>query len=194
MQKAIIFFLHLFFFVQLANFQDTSITHNRFPTQYITLHRGTTLLDNVYPNIGISYSRTLIGKGVNQLAINPQFQLIRLPDVENKFLMSINLEYKLQTKWRLETNIYIGINYQLRRLAYDRYEYKDGSLKNIGNLRHQVGPTLGLQLGYKAFSRKAFSLSPFLGFSLTKLRNSYTHTFTDGFVPTAFLGLKFNIN
>lgn len=176
--------------------QDITSTNQQYPSQYISLQGGLTLLEApvvFYPNIGISYSKTLLGKGVHQLAINPQFQFISLPTIESKFLLSANAEYKLQTKWRLEINVFVGLNYQLRRFAYDRYEFKDGKLENVGNLRHQVGPTLGTHLGYKILRRKNYSISPYLGFSLTKLRNSYTNSFTEGFVPSAFLGLKLSL-
>jgi hypothetical protein len=197
MQRAILFLILVITFCQHIYCQESGDLRNKFPKQYISLQGGLTLLEApviFYPNIGISYSKTLLGKGVHQLAINPQFQFISLPTIENKFLLSANAEYKLQTKWRLEINVFVGLNYQLRRFAYDRYEFKDGKLENVGNLKHQIGPTFGSHLGYKILRRKTFSLSPYLGFSLTKLRNSYTNTFTEGFVPTALLGFKLNLN
>ena len=196
MQRAILFLILVITFSQHIYCQKSGDLRNKFPKQYISLQGGLTLLEApviFYPNIGISYSKTLLGKGVHQLAINPQFQFISLPTIENKFLLSANAEYKLQTKWRLEINVFVGLNYQLRRFEYDRYEFKDGKLKNVGNLKHQIGPTFGSHLGYKILRRKTFSLSPYLGFSLTKLRNSYTNSFTEGFVPSAFLGLKLTL-
>jgi hypothetical protein len=197
MQRTIPLLILVITFCQQIYCQESGDLRNKFPEQYFALQGGLTLLEApviFYPNIGISYSKTLLGKGIHQLAINPQVQLISIPTIESKFLLSANAEYKLQTKWRLEVNVFVGLNYQLRRFAYDRYEFKDGELENVGNLKHQIGPTLGSHLGYKILRRKNFSLSPYIGVSLTKLRNSYTNSFTEGFVPTAFFGLKLNLN
>jgi hypothetical protein len=166
------------------------------PRQYFGIHAGLTLLEApvvFYPNIGVSYSKTFYGKGIHQLAFHPQFQFITLPSIEQKFLFSGNLEYKFQPKWRFEAGLFAGINYQLRKSEYDRYEYQENQLENIGKIRHQAGPILGVQLGYKLFKRTNFSLSPNLGFSLTKLRNSYTHKLSEGYVPTLSLGIKLHL-
>jgi hypothetical protein len=167
------------------------------PQQYYSIQAGLTLLEApivFYPNIGLSYSKTFYGNRDHQLAFNPQFQFITLPSIEHKYLLSGNLEYKFQPKWRFEVNVFAGINYQLRKNLYDRYEYKNNQLENVGKIRHQIGPTLGLQLGYKIFRRTNFSISPNLGFSLTKLRKSYINKWNEGFVPTLSFGIKLNIN
>jgi hypothetical protein len=197
MRKIILAISFLAITCQFSYCQSAYDSNTRFPKQYVALQGGLTLLEApavFYPDIGISYSRTFMGKGVHQLSLHPQFHLITLPAIEKKFLLSANAEYKLQTNWCLEANFFVGLNYQLRKLAYDRYEYKQGKLENIGSVIHQFGPTFGSHLGYKILARRTFSLSPYIGISLTKLRNSYTHTFTEGFIPSAFFGLKFNLS
>jgi hypothetical protein len=197
MQRKIYLFLLVNIFFQHIYCQGNGDVQHKFSQQYFSLQGGLTLLEVpavFYPNIGISYSKTILGKSVHQLAVNPQLQFISLPSIENKFLLSANAEYKLQTKWRFEFNVFVGVNYQMRRFAYDVYEFKDSSLQNVGNIKHQIGPAVGIHLGYKILRRKKYSIGPFIGVSLTKLRNSYNNSFKEGFVPTAFFGAKLNFN
>jgi hypothetical protein len=191
------FFILVFAFCHNAAHSQTIDADSGSPRQYFSLQGGLTLLEApvvFYPNVGINYSKTIWGKKTHQLAINPQFQFITIPKIEQKFLLAATAEYKFQPKWRFEASVFAGVNYQLRKFNYDRLAFQNGNLENIGSVKHQVGPVLGFHLGYKIFRKNAYSISPYFGFSLTKLRDSYTNTFTDGFVPTAFLGIKANLN
>ncbi len=166
-----------------------------FHSQSIGIQGGLSLLENpfvLYPVVNLSYSKTIFGHKKHQLAILPQVGAIFLPDIETKFLISTSLQYKYISKKRFEANMFLGVNYQLRRLAYDRYQFEDNVLKNKGRSLHQFGPTLGINIGYKVIKKEDFSISPFLGISLTKLNKNYQPNLFIGYKPSLTFGLTFN--
>lgn len=144
------------------------------------------------PFVNLSYSKTIVGHKTHQLAFFPQFGVIFLKNIETKFLLSTSLQYKYLAIKRFETNVFLGINYQLRRLQYDRYQFEDNTLKNKGRNLHQFGPTLGINIGYKLIKKRSYSITPFLGFSLTKLNKSYVPNLFDGYKPRLSIGVNFN--
>lgn len=166
-----------------------------FHKQSFGIQGGLTLLGNpfvLYPAVNLSYSRTILGEKQHQLAVFPQVGVILLPEIENKFLFSASMQYKYVAKKRFEASVYLGLNYQLRQLAYDRYQFEDNELKNKGKSLHQFGPTLGLNIGYKVIKRKNFSISPFVGISLTQLNKNYEPNLFAGYKASATFGITFN--
>ena len=168
-------------------------THQKL--QGFGLHGGLILLENplvFYPFVNVSYSKTVLGTGRHQLAVQPQLSIVFLPGIENKFLFSVSAGYKYVSKKRFEAGIYAGVNYQLRRLAYDRYSYQNGALKNKGRNLHQLGPVAGFNLGYKIIKKENYSLSPVVNISFIKLNKNYTPDFLAGYKPAVSFG--FNLN
>jgi hypothetical protein len=195
MAKTIFTFIFVFILVCESKAQDKVNDKTSFHSQSFGIQGGLTLLENpfvLYPVVNLSYSKTILGHKRHQLAILPQFGAIFLPDIETKVLISTSLQYKYISKKRFEANIFLGVNYQLRRLAYNRYQYEENILKKKGKSLHQFGPTLGVNLGYKVIKKQHFSLSPFLGISLTKLNKSYQPNLFVGYKPGLTFGLTFN--
>jgi hypothetical protein len=175
--------------------QVTGLENRHHQPQSFGLHGGLILLENpfvLYPFVNVSYSKTILGTGRHQLAVQPQLSIVFLPGIENKFLFSVSAAYKYVSKKRFEAGIYAGVNYQLRRLAYDRYSYENGELKNKGRNLHQFGPVVGFNIGYKIIKKENFSLSPVLNISFIKLNKNYTPDFLAGYKPAVSFG--FNLN
>lgn len=145
-----------------------------------------------YPGITLSYSKYVTGNNIHQLAVSPQFGLLIIPDVENKYIITAAFQYKYIAKKRVEANVFIGGNYILTRLAYDRYKYEDAEFKNKGNLLHKFAPSAGFNIGYKVIKRKSFSISPQLGLTVIKLNKSYTNSFFSGYKPSFNAGINLN--
>ena len=182
--------------IQSSVFSQTdSISTEKYPKQYFGIQAGFSLLDFpflLYPMINLSYSKTVMGNKKHQLAILPQFGAIFLSGIETKFLISNSIQYKYISKKRFEANVFLGINYQLRKLAYERFQFEDNVLKNKGKYLHQLGPTMGINIGYKVIKKNHFSISPFLCYSLTKLNKNYQPNFFNGYEPTLTIGLVLN--
>lgn len=189
-------FLIIFYFTfydSYAQKSEKEIPNNHL--QSFGIQGGFSLLENpfvLYPTVNLSYSKTILGHKRHQLAILPQLGAIILPSIETKYLLSTSLQYKYVSKKRFEANTYLGINFQLRRFAYDRYQFEDNKLTNKGKYLHQFGPTMGVNIGYKAIKKKAFSITPFLGISLTKLNKNYTPNLFTGYKPSITFGLTYN--
>jgi hypothetical protein len=159
------------------------------------LHGGLTLLENplvFYPHLHLSYSKTMMGANRHRLAVLYQLGGIFLPNIENKFLFSVSAQYKYVGKKRLEANVFLGLNNQLRRHAYDRYDYEGTELVNKGRYRYQLGPTAGINLGYKIVKRANYSVTPFVGLSLTKLNKDYQSKLFTGYKPSLAIGFTIN--
>ena len=122
--------------IQSSVFSQTDSSRTaKYPKQYFGIQAGFSLLDFpflLYPMINLSYSKTLMGNKKHQLSILPQFGAIFLSGIETKFLISNSIQYKYISKKRFEANVFLGINYQLRKLAYERYQFEDNDLKNKG--------------------------------------------------------------
>jgi hypothetical protein len=156
---------------------------------------GLTLLENpfvLYPNVNLSYSKTITGDKRHRLALLYQLGAIFLPDIETKILLSAAAQYKYVSKKRFEANVFLGLNNQLRVLAYDRYQFEDNMLKNKGSFLYQLGPTAGVNLGYKVLKKENYSITPFLGVSLTKLNKNYQPNLFTGYKPNFSLGITIN--
>ncbi len=195
MTKYIFTFLFTFILFCESKAQNKLNDRTSFHSQSFGIQGGLSLLENplvLYPVVNLSYSRTILGHRRHQLAILPQIGAIFLPEIETKFLISNSLQYKYISQKRFEANIFLGVNYQLRALAYDRYQFEDNVLKNKGKFLHQFGPTLGLNIGYKVIKKQKFSISPLLGISLTKLNKNYQPDLFVGYKPSVTFGLTFN--
>lgn len=156
---------------------------------------GLTLLENpfvLYPNVNLSYSKTITGDKRHRLALLYQLGAIFLPDIETKILLSAAAQYKYVSKKRFEANVFLGLNNQLRVLAYDRYQFEDNMLKNKGSFLYQLGPTAGVNLGYKVLKKENYSITPFLGVSFTKLNKNYQPNLFTGYKPNFSLGITIN--
>ena len=189
-------FLFLIAFITLieSKAQESPIKSNTH-SQSFGIQGGLSLLENpfvLYPTVNLQYSKTIYGKNRHQLAIFPQLGAIYLPRIETKILTSISLQYKYISKKRFEANVFLGINYQLRNLTYNRFEFQDNVLKEKGRFLHQFGPTLGLNIGYKIIKRENFSITPILGISLTKLNKIYQPNLFDGYKPSLTFGITIN--
>ncbi|WP_462249788.1 hypothetical protein [Ferruginibacter sp.] len=145
-----------------------------------------------YPGVTLSYSKNIVGNKRHQLAIFPQIGLLILPDVESRYIFTAALQYKYISKKRFEGNIFIGASYILTRLAFDRYEYENATLKNKGNLLHHAGPSAGFNLGYKVIKKKKYSISKQIGISFTKFNKSYTPSLFSGYKPAVNIGIILN--
>jgi hypothetical protein len=156
---------------------------------------GLTLLENpfvLYPNVNLSYSKTLGGNRRHRLALLYQLGTIFLPNIETKFLFSTTAQYKYISQKRFEAHIFLGLNNQLRRLAYDRYQFDGNTLKNKGRYLYQLGPIVGVNVGYKILKKENFSLTPFVSISLTKLNKNYQPSIFTGYKPSFSFGIILN--
>lgn len=193
MIKFFFFLLILFSFECNAQYQESDfkpIQKHSFGVQ-----AGLTLLENpfvLYPNVNLSYAKTIVGQKRHRLALLLQTGAIFLPDIETKLLFSVSAQYKYVSKKRFEANVFFGLNNQIRMLAYDRYQFEDNMLKNKGRFLYQLGPTIGMNLGYKVVKKERFSLTPFLGLSLTKLNKDYQPNLLTGYKPNFSLGITLN--
>jgi hypothetical protein len=195
MIKVLSIFLLIFFVVFQCQAQATAHEDPPFHRQSFGIQGGLVLLGNpfvLYPAVNLSYSKTILGKKQHQLAVLPQIGVILLPTIETKFLFSASMQYKYVGRKRFEANVFLGLNYQLRQLAYDRYAFEDNTLVNKGSMLHQVGPTIGLNIGYKIIKKNHFSISPFIGISLTQLNKNYEPNLFAGYKPSATFGITFN--
>jgi hypothetical protein len=195
MTKSLLTFTFILVLLSKSKAQYTVNDRENFHSQSFGIQGGLSLLENpfvLYPIINLSYSRTIIGFKKNQLAILTRVGAIILPDIETKFLVSTSLQYKYVSRKRFEADLFLGINYQLRRLAYDRYQFENNILENKGRLLHQFGPTAGINIGYKVIKKKSYSISPFLGVSLTKLNKIYQPDLFAGYKPSLTFGFTFN--
>lgn len=177
-----------------GNAQQDQSTQNKVEKSY-GVQVGLSLLENpfvLYPIVNFSYSRTVFIKGRHRLAIFPQAGAIVLTGIETKYLFSTSAQYKYVSKKRFEANLFLGVNYQLRRLAYHRYVFEEGELKQKGRFLHQMGPTCGINIGYKIIKRKSFSISPFWGISITKLNKNFKPSLFEGYKPSTTIGITFN--
>ena len=176
--------------------QQVTNPRTEFHSQSFGLQAGLSLLENpfvLYPIVGLSYSRTILGQNRHQLAILPQVSAIVLPTIETKLLISGSLQYKYIARKRFEASVFLGINYQLRRLNYDRYQFEDNVLKNEGRYVHQFGPMTGINVGYKVIKKKSYSISPCFGISLTKLNKDYPQAnLFGGYKPSLTFGITLN--
>lgn len=145
-----------------------------------------------YPGISFSYSKYVTGSNRHQIALAPQFGLLIIPDVENKYIFTVALQYKYASKKRFEAFASIGANYVLTKLAFDRYEYEGTEFKNKGNLLHKIAPSAAFGVGYKIIKKKRFSISPQLGLSVIKFNKSYTNSLFSGYKPSFNIGITIN--
>ncbi|MBO0931475.1 hypothetical protein [Fibrella aquatilis] len=178
-----------------SNAQATIDNKTQFHSRSFGVQGGLSLLENpfvLYPIVGLSYSQTALGFRRHQLAIFSQLDVIMLPTIETKFLFSTSLQYKYISKKRFESAIFLGLNYQLRKLAYDNYQFEDNVLKNKGSYLHQIGPIAGINIGYKLIKKKNYSVSPFFGVSMIKLNKSYKPGVLSGYKPNFTFGLFLN--
>lgn len=195
MRKKLVLIFFMFFTFSKIYAQNAGNHKNSFHSQIFGIQGGLTLLENpfvLYPIINLSYSRTFMGEERHQLALLPQFGAIFLPDIETKFLISTSLQYKYISRKRFEASAFLGINYQLRKLDYDRYQFENNVLVNKGSLLHQVGPTTGINIGYKIIKKENFSLSPFIGISFIKLDKDYQSDSFTGYKPNFVFGININ--
>jgi hypothetical protein len=193
-RKLVLIFFMFFTFPKIYA-QNAGNYRNSFHCQSFGLQGGLTLLENpfvLYPIINLSYSRTFLGEERHQLAVLPQVGAIILPDIETKFLISTSLQYKYISRKRFEASAFLGINYQLRKLDYDRYQFENNMLVNKGSLLHQVGPKVGINIGYKIIKKENYSVSPFIGISLTKLNKDYQSEAFTGYKPSVVFGININ--
>jgi hypothetical protein len=146
----------------------------------------------LYPSINLSYSKTIAGLKRHRLAILFQSGAIFIPDIETKFLFSVSAQYNYVSKKRFEANVFFGLNNQIRMLSYDRYEFDGNTLQNKGRFLYQPGPTIGMNIGYKVIKRERFSITPFVGISLTKLNKDYQKKIFTGYKPNVSFGITLN--
>jgi hypothetical protein len=195
MTKKLMLIFFMFFLFTKIYAQNTGNYKNSFHSQSFGIQGGLTLLENpfvLYPIINLSYSRTFLGEERHQLAVLPQVGAILLPGIETKFLISTSLQYKYISRKRFEASAFLGINYQLRKLDYDRYQFENNMLVNKGSVLHQVGPTTGINIGYKIIKKENYSVSPFIGISLTKLNKDYQSEAFNGYKPSVVFGININ--
>jgi hypothetical protein len=195
MTNKLVLIFFMFFIFSKIYAQNAGSYKNAFHCQSFGLQGGLTLLENpfvLYPIINLSYSRTFMGEERHQLAILPQVGAILLPGIETKFLISTSLQYKYISRKRFEASVFLGINYQLRKLDYDRYQFENNMLVNQGSILHQVGPTTGINIGYKIIKKENYSVSPFIGISLTKLNKDYQSEAFTGYKPSFVFGININ--
>jgi hypothetical protein len=176
-----------------AGINGQSLSRGNIPVheQSFGIQGGFILLENpfvLYPVINLSYSRTVWVQGRHQFLVMPQAGIILLPGIENKFLFSLSAQYKYVSEKRFEASLFAGMNYQLRQLKYDRYEFDGSGLKNKGNYLHQFGPVAGISAGYKLIKRKKFSISPQVHFSFIKLNKNYANGLLQGYKPFLSFG------
>ena len=195
MIKKLIPIVFMLFVFSKSYAQNVRNLNDSFHSQSFGILGGLTLLENpfvLYPIINLSYSRTFLGEERHQLAVLPQVGAILLPGIETKFLISTSLQYKYISRKRFEASAFLGINYQLRKLDYDRYQFENNMLVNKGSILHQVGPTTGINIGYKIIKKENYSVSPFIGISLTKLDKDYQSAVFTGYRPSFVFGININ--
>ena len=197
MAKSFFLFLTLLICVGHTNGQVSSVERIQSQKQSFGIGGGLILLENpfvFYPVIHLSYSKGAWSKGRHQLQVTPQAGIVLLPAIETKFLFSLMAQYKYISEKRFEAGFFTGVNYQLRQLKYNRFEFNGSNLKSKGRYLHQFGPLAGISAGYKLIKRKNYSISPNLSFSLIKLNKNYSPAFLQGFKPLFSFGTNLNTN
>ena len=157
----------------------------------IGLNYGSSLV--FYPNlinkfIGVNYSQSFIGNNRNQIGIKTQVSTINLENVETKLLFSNSLQYNYFSKKRFVGSVCLGLNYQLRKLDYEKYRITKNGLEKSSKYLHQFGPIWGTNFSYKIIRRKAYSLGVFLDYSRVKLNKSYSPNLFDGYKSLISIG------
>jgi hypothetical protein len=195
MKKYFFAVLFGFLFLKDSKAQKKEDQANTIHKNSFGLQAGLTLLESpivLYPAIHLSYAKTIAGKKKHRLAILYQLGGIFLPEIETKLLFAIAAQYKYISQKRFEAHVFFGLNNQLRILAYDRYQYEGNALKNKGKHLFQLGPTLGINLGYKIIKRENLSVVSFAGISLTQLNKNYQPNFISGYKPGIAIGFTIN--
>ncbi|MBY0479084.1 MAG: hypothetical protein K2Q24_15660 [Chitinophagaceae bacterium] len=196
MKSLLLICLALSSFVVKIDAQSTvSGSKNKNKPQTFGIHGSLFLLEHplgFYPGITFTYSKYVTGSNRHQIAVAPQFGLLVIPDVENKYIFTVALQYKYASKKRFEASASIGANYILTRLAFDRYEYEGTEFKNKGNLLHKIAPSAAFSVVYKIIKKKKFSISPQLGVSVIKFNKSYTNNLFTGYKPSFNIGININ--
>jgi hypothetical protein len=132
------------------------------------------------------------GNDHHGLFISPQFSTFSVANEDRKFIFTGAIFYKYTPKKRFEATAFVGLNYILSRLDYDRYEYEGIELTNRGRFLHHVGPSVGVNFGYKIFKTKDYSISPNFGITLTQFNKNYKANLFEGYKPSLHIGINFN--
>jgi hypothetical protein len=179
-------FICLNCFSQKTSPQDSIILHKSFGLCY-----GASLIfypNGINPIYGLYYAQSLYGNNIHQIGFKGQLSSIILPDLETKFLFSNSIQYKYFSKKRFMWAISIGLNYQLRKFEYDKYEFRQNDLVKSGGYTHQVGPIWGTSFSHKIIKRNAFSMAGFIDYSRVKLNKSYHSNLLDGYKSLVTIG------
>jgi hypothetical protein len=193
-----IFFLFIFS-IQLLSAAYGQTTVEKSPRQ--KSHESFSLIGSLYllehplsfyPGGTIVYAKKIGGSETHQIRLSPQLGFVSVPDVETKFIVTTALQYAYRPKAAFVADVYIGINYILSRLAYERYEYVNTELVSKGNTLHQWGPSAGINLGFQFFRKRKYSIGPMLNLGLTRFNKSYTNNFFEGYKTNIGLGITIN--
>lgn len=139
----------------------------------------------------LRFGKTIFSRINNHILAIGSFGLISTPEIDNRLLLGFGFEYQLAFLKRFEFSTGIQGNYVLNILSYEVYEYSDnGQLSNKGNLIHQFRPSIHSNLGFDFLQKKTYHLGLIFEIRFSKLNESYTKRFTEGFVPTLSLGIK----
>jgi hypothetical protein len=145
-----------------------------------------------YPGGTIVYAKKIGGSETHQIRLSPQLGFVSVPDVETKFIVTTALQYAYRPKAAFVADVYVGINYILSRLAYERYEYMNAELVSKGKTLHHWGPSVGMNLGFQFFRKRKYSIGPMLNLGLTRFNKSYTNNFFEGYKTNIGIGITVN--
>jgi hypothetical protein len=142
----------------------------------------------------ITYTHDFFVKKRHHLAVMPQFGVLNIPNIEQKFIFSAALQYKFVGKRRFEAAAFVGVNYVLSKLDYDVFEYEGTALVNKGNTLNHFGPSAGVTLGFKVWKRPTYSITPFLGISVIQFGQTYPPNLFKNYRQSLNIGVNVNFH
>jgi hypothetical protein len=192
-----IYFLLFLCITKYTNAQENKQQKKTTKSNSVGVQSNTYLIEHpLFFNRGISfnYSRSLVSRGKHHLELTPQLGYLNIPNIERKYMLGTLLQYKFIPKKRFYLQGNLGFNYILSALRYDRFEYENAQWVNKGNKLHHLGPTAGLGLGYKLFSKSKHAILPSIGFTTTQFDIDYNKNLFKNYKPSLNIGLNITLN
>lgn len=148
------------------------------------------LYDGLDVGSTISYTRDFYSKGKHYFAYNPSLGFFNSINTENRYILGLGAQYRLELTKRSNIRVNLGVNYILTKFLYDRYEYNaQNEQVEQKSLKSNFGPSIGLQYSYDVFRIKSVAIAPIVGYKLTKLEGGNYSKITEGFSPSISLGI-----
>lgn len=138
----------------------------------------------------VSYAKDFYNSGKHSFAYNPSLGFFNSIDTENRYIVGLGAQYRIDFTKRSSLRVNLGVNYILTKFLYDRFEYNaQNEPIEQKSLKSNFGPSIGLQYSYDVFRIKSASFAPVLGYKLIGLEGGNYTRLTEGFSPSISLGI-----